>query len=266
MHHEIEKTGISEMSTAVRTTVTPITVILGDLHGWNPRQVFRSAYPVPVTFGATGRFLTLTVRGEERLGAVLTPEGHPEPVVYIGGRLPRDPWTADEGWLPTEMPLGVTGEMVETDVLAVAWTAGVLTRFNRTVWLDRAYRPMERFLLPVEPANDITLDVPCRVLEASPAMGPEEEDRASLVVVVDDAETLQAADWQQVEWPGVSTAHWVELEALSRCVESVAAPLLGHALLKEVIVHDLPALQPRSLPLLPRDVRDGLEIALHAMP
>ena len=254
------------MSTAVRTTVTPVTVIIGDLHGWNPRQVFRSAAPVPVTFGATGRFLTLTVRGEERLGAVLTPEGHPEPVVYIGGRLPRDPWTADEGWLPTEMPLGVTGEMVETDVLAVAWTAGILTRYSRTVWLDRAYRPLERFPLPAGPATGLTQDVPCRVLEASPAMGPEEEDRASLVVVVDDAETLQAADWQQVEWPGVSTTHWVELEALSRCVESVAAPLLGHALLKEVIVHDLPALQPRSLPLLPRDVRDGLEITLHAMP
>ena len=254
------------MSTAVRTTVTPVTVILGDLHGWNPRQVFRSAAPVPVTFGASERFLTLTVRGQERLGAVLTPEGHPVPVVYIGGKPALDQWTVEEGWLPTDMPLGVTGEIVQTAVIALSWTAGILTCYQRTVWLDRAYRPMERFPLPAGPATGLTQDVPCRVLEASPAMGPGEEDCAYLVVIVDDARSLEDAGWQQVDWPEVCTSNWVELEALSRCIESVAAPLLGHALLKEVIVHDLPGLQPRSLPLLPRDVRDGLEIALHAMP
>ena len=66
------------MSTAVRTTVTPVTVILGDLHGWNPRQVFRSAAPVPVTFSATGRFLILTVREalEGRLSRTICPLNH----------------------------------------------------------------------------------------------------------------------------------------------------------------------------------------------
>lgn len=46
----------------------------------------------------------------------------------------------------------------------------------------------------------------------------------------------------------------------------MAYPLLGEAVLTEVIVHDLVALNPDDLPLLPRDVRDALEFALRTMP
>ena len=126
------------MSTASTTTIeTTVTVVLGHLPGWFPRLVYRSTGPVPVTISADGRFLTLSMRGEQLVGAIVTPDGHAEPVVYLGGGLPVQPWTLDEGWQPVDMPRGVISEVVETDVLALSWQDGELVGCYGTVWLDR---------------------------------------------------------------------------------------------------------------------------------
>jgi hypothetical protein len=256
------------MSTAVSTITTPVTVILGDLPGWYPRLVYRTTEPIPVAISPDGRFLTLTVRGEQRVGAIVTPEGHPEPVVYLGGELPPQPWTDEEGWQPADMPQGVGSEVVETDVVALSWHDGELVGYCATVWLDRSYRHLERFDLPVREA-DATSQVGCRVLEAltlrAPFNGSGGPLRA-LNVVVDDISAFRAAGWQAVDWLDFRANVWGRLYELSHCLESVAYPLLGEAVLSEVIVHDLVALNPDDLSLLPSDVRNGLECALLTMP
>ena len=256
------------MSTAVSTITTPVTVVLGDLPGWFQRLVYRTTEPIPVTISPDGRFLTLTVRGEQRVGAIVTPEGHPEPVVYLGGGLPLQPWTDEDGWQPADMPQGVVSEAVETDVVALSWQDGELVGCVATVWLDRSYRYLERFDLPVRQAS-VTTQVRCRVLEAltdrTPIPGCGGPLR-TLNVVVDDISALRAAGWQAVDWLDIRANVWGRLNELSHCLESVAYPLLGEAVLSDVIVHDLVALNPDDLPLLPRDVRDALEFALRTMP
>lgn len=164
MQHKTEQMGNAEMSTAVSNNTTPVTVILGDLHGWYPRLVYRTTVPIPVTISTEG-FLALTVRGKQQVGALVTPKGYPEPVVYLGGELPSQPWTIEEGWQPADMPPGVISEVVETDVVALSWQDGELVGYVATVWLARAYRHLERLDLPVRQAG-ATRQVVCRVLEA----------------------------------------------------------------------------------------------------
>ena len=267
MQRKTAQIGKRTMSTAVSTITTPVTVVLGDLPGWYPRLVYRTTAPIPVTISADG-FLALTVRGEQRVGAMVTPQGHPEPVVYLGGELPSQPWTIQEGWQPAGMPKGVISEVVEADVVALSWQDGELVGYVATAWLDRPYRPMERFDLPVRQAA-ATTQVGCRVLEAlthrTPIPGCGGPLR-SLTVVVDDTTALQAAGWTPVDWLTIRTNTWGRLYQLSHCLESVAYPLLGEAIVGEVVVHDLEALNPDDLSLLPGDVRNALEFALRTMP
>lgn len=142
------------------------------------------------------------VRGEQRVGAIITPEGHPEPVVYLGGELPPQPWTDEDGWQPADMPQGVVSEVVETDVVALSWHDGELVGYVATVWLDRSYRHLERFDLPVQQA-DVTSQVGCRVLEALTLRAPFTGSGGplrTLNVVVDDISAFRAAGWQAVDW------------------------------------------------------------------
>lgn len=256
------------MSTSVSTITTPVTVVLGDLPGWFPRLVYRTIEPIPVTVSADGRFLTLAVRGEQRVGAVVTPSGHPEPVVYLGGDLPAQPWTIEEGWQPADMPQGVISEALETLVLALSWQDRELVGYFRTVWLDRPYGSMERFDLPAQQVGAAT-QVGCRVLETmtdripTPGCGGP---LRSLTVAVDDASALRAAGWESPDWLAIRADAWGRLNELSHCLEAVAYPLLGEAIVGQVIVHDLDSLKPDDLPLLPSDVRDALEFALRTMP
>ena len=69
-----------------------------------------------------------------------------------------------------------------------------------------------------------------------------------------------------MDWLGVRSNTWARLNGLSHCLEAVAYPLLGEAIVSEVIVHDLEALNPDDLSLLPSDVRNALEFALRTMP
>lgn len=254
------------METTITSITSPITVVLGDLHGWHPRLVYRSTAPVPVSFSADGRFLTVTVRGEQRVGPVVTPEDYPQPVVYLGGELPRDPWTESEGWHPADMPQGVVSDVVETDVLALVWVDGGLTGYAKSVWLDRAFRPMERFTLPVSGPLQPTPGVACRVLEAGLDPFQDGNGMRMLVVTVDDPQPLAQHGWHPQHWLAVGQQAWADLRAVSECIESVSYPLLGDAILASVEVHDLTALDPESLILLPQDVRVCLEITLRTMP
>ena len=257
------------MSTASTTTIeTTVTVVLGHLPGWFPRLVYRSTGPVPVTISADGRFLTLSMRGEQLVGAIVTPDGHAEPVVYLGGGLPVQPWTLDEGWQPVDMPRGVISEVVETDVLALSWQDGELVGCYGTVWLDRVFRPMERLELPSQQV-DVPTHVRCRVLQSVDDRVPLPGCGGALrhmVVAVDDLADLPAAEWTPADWVAISSRAWRSLNDLSQCIESVTFPLLGNAILGEVIVHDVEALNKDDLHLLPSDVRHGLEFALLTMP
>ncbi len=262
------------MSTASTTTIeTTVTVVLGHLPGWFARLVYRSTGPVPVTISADRRFLTLSMRGEQMVGAIVTPEGLSEPVVYLGGGLPVQPWTLDEGWQSVDMPRGVISEVVETDVLALSWQDGELVGRYGTVWLDRVFRPMERLELPSQQVDGPT-HVRCRVLQSADDKVPLPGCGGALrhmVVAVDDLADLPTierttVEWTPADWVAISSCAWRSLNDLSQCIESVTFPLLGNAILGEVIVHDVEALNKDDLHLLPSDVRYGLEFALLTMP
>lgn len=244
----------------------PTTVVFGDLTGWRSRLVYRSTASAAVTVSRDGRFASVPVRGEQRVGALVTPAGHPELVVYLGGDLPEQPLSPQDGWEPADMPTGVVAEMVETDVLAVAWQGNRLVGYCRTVWLDRTYRPMERFSMPVSQPLDGPATVSCRVLEADRDPFLQGSQTPCLVVSVQDAAPLVEQGWELQDWIAVRSLTWRDLDALSHCIEVKAHPLLGEAILAEVVVHDLMVMDIDSLPLLPRDVRDGLERALVAIP
>ena len=242
------------------------TVVLGDLRGWRTRLVYRSVGPVVSTVSDDGRFCTILVPGGEQVAAVITPAGHPEPVVYLGADVPDQPWTSADGWVPADMPRGVVGNPVRTDVLALTWSAGQVSGYAKSVWLDRAYRPMERFSLPVSSPGEQTATVACRVLEVGVDPFLQEAEAPYLIVGVADADPLREHGWEEQAWVGIRAAHWMDLDGLSRCIESKAYGCMDAAILGEVVLHDILSMDIAVLPMLPRDVRDGLERTLLAMP
>lgn len=253
-------------NTTTTEVLTQVTVIMGDLAGWRARLVYRSIGQVRLQVSPDRRLAGLTVDGQRRVGAVVTPHGAGEPVVYLGEALPAQPWGLHNGWVPADMPAGVVAEVVQVDVMAVYWAGQDLCGCAGSVWLPRTYRPMERFDLPVADLMGAPVTVPCRVLEASPGvLWQDGWSDPQIVVAVDDPTVLIAHGWEPA-WVEMRCGTWSALEALSRCLQTIAHPLLGAALVEEVAVHDLTHLDAEALVLLPADVRDALERALLAMP
>ncbi len=247
------------------TTRTSVTLVLGDITGWQRRLVYRSAGPVEVTVSGDGRFARLPVRGEQRVGALVTPEGH-QPVVYLGPDLPGRPLNHAQGWRPVDMPVGVISDAVQTTVLALAQQDGTLVGYCKTVWARRPYRPMERFDLPVSNPMDSPTTVLCRVLRAGADPFQSAPDKHYLVVAVDDSKALLQHGWEPQEWVNLLAQDWSDLDALSHCIETESLPLLGTAIISRVTLRDLEHLDAAALHLLPADVREGLERALIGMP
>ena len=251
-------------TTEVRTQVT---VIMGDLTGWRARLVYRSTSRVPLQVSPDGRLAALTVDGQPRVGAVVTPHSAGEPVVYLGEALPDQPWGPHNGWTPADMPTGVVSDAVQVNVLAVCGPDQHLRGHVRSVWLPRTYRPMERFDLPVVDPIGLPVTVPCRVLEATPGvLWQDGWADPQIVVAVEDPTPLAVHGWQELAWVQMRARAWTALDGLSRCLQTTAHPLLGGALVQDVVVHDLTSLDAEALVLLPRDVRDALERTLLAMP
>lgn len=241
-----------------------VTLVMGDISGWGPRLVYRSVQPALMELSVDGRFAALPLQGHRTVCSVVTPEGQLEPVLYAGPCLPAQPPTLADGWAQADMPAGVISQATFTDVLMLAWDGESVSGYCSSLWLDRPYRPMERFDLPVGNPLEATTNVPCRVLEAGAGGIDGGVAVPYLVVTADTEESELFAHWESQEWIQIRQHAWMELRDLSGCVEAVSHPLRGTALLAEVRVHDLLSLNAESLTLLPMDVRDGLERTLLA--
>lgn len=246
-----------------RKFISPLIVVFGELHDPTGRAIYKSRRPVPVEFSGEGLFARLDVAGRTMTGRVLRAHT-PQPVVYLGHATPPVTLTMGDGWVHVDVPLvGVLDEPSLAQVIALTRDGDDLVCYTRIQWVEQLRLPMSRLpLLTGDPIVDDTT-IPARVValpEPIPFTPP------TLVVAVDDAQSLREQGWDGYLPDVLEGLEWVELEGLTHCLESRSMALLGRILLGEVIVHDLANLDIEALMFLPRGIRDGLEQALLTLP
>ncbi|MEI2786538.1 MAG: hypothetical protein V9E82_12695 [Candidatus Nanopelagicales bacterium] len=246
-----------------RKFISRLTVVFGELHDPEQRATYSSLHPVPVEFSADGRFARLDVAGRTMTGRVL--QAHtPHPLVYLGHPTLPVTLTIGDGWSLGDVPLiGTFEEPSLARVIAFAREGESIVCHTRIQWVDHLRLPMGRLELPVGDQLTDDTSVPARVL-ALPDTWPFTPP--TLVVAVDDAQPLREAGWDEYLPDVLEALEWGELDGLTRCIETRSTSLLGNILLIEVTVLDLANLDVEALMFLPRDVRDGFEQALLALP
>lgn len=255
-----------------------LMIVFGDLTGWGQRRTLShtSTIDQPVEFNASHTFAKVDVGPATLTGPIVhaaVDDNGSITVVYLGRRVPvwvDSPMPKDFGWSEDDFPPGVTNRKTETDVLLVTFDAdGKATGWSRTSWLTIVPRPMERLELLIDDTSVRQLRI--RALESGVDTTEPETNAHWLIATPEEGERLtsaelEAAGWSPEPWVESRQETWMSLRKLSNAIETHTEPLMNTPIVTHVTIHNLLEIDETSLPLIPRDVRDGLERALEGLP